>query len=144
MPAKKATKRRLTIKRPPPPLPESIWEPGGLTIILRIPPAILSPNGRSHWFAKASASKRARAQAKLTTLNLLRGYDPGRPVAYSLAYFWPSTRRDDDNAIASVKAYLDGICEAVGMDDRDLRFRALTHEKDRKLPRVEITLHFKS
>lgn len=115
-----------------------------MTIILRIPPPILSPNARPHWAAKHQATRRARAAAKLTTMNLLRGFEPPKAVAYSLAYFWPSTRPDDDNAIASVKAYVDGICAAIGMDDRHLSFRALTHAADRTLPRLEITLHFES
>lgn len=114
-----------------------------MTIILAIPPAILSPNARPHWAAKHQATRRCRAKAKLATLNLLRGFEPLKALGYSLAYFWPSTPRDDDNAIASVKSYLDGICAAIGMDDRHLRFRALTHGKDRMVPRLEITLHFK-
>jgi hypothetical protein len=63
-------------------------------------------------------------------------------MAYSLRYFWARTHRDDDNAIASCKAALDGICDALQMDDRHLRFRQLIHEKDRACPRLEITLHF--
>lgn len=141
MTAKKAAKRRPRIKRPPPLLPESRWEEGSLTIVLRLPPAVLSPNGRPHWRTKHQATKTARAQAKFNTLNLLRGHEPPKPVGYSLRYFWAGMHRDDDNAIASAKAYLDGICEALRMDDRELRFRELHHESDKLKPRLEITLY---
>jgi hypothetical protein len=62
-------------------------------------------------------------------------------VAYTIHYYWPGAHRDDDNAIASVKAYLDGICEAFRVDDKDIRFRQLFHSPAGKRPRVEITLH---
>lgn len=116
-----------------------------MTIILRIPSRILSPNGRpAHWRKKHEATQTARGTAKLKTLHALRGMEPPCPAAYSIRYFWPSTRRDDDNAIASCKAYMDGICDALRMDDRHLRFRALDHDTDKKTPRVEITLHLES
>lgn len=51
-------------------------------------------------------------------------------------------RLDDDNAIASVKAYMDGICEALRIDDRNLSFHALIHDRDTKNPRLEIIFHF--
>lgn len=114
-----------------------------MILVLRIPERALSPNGRpAHWAVKRKATAAARSAARLTTLNLKRGLRVPMPVAYSLRYFWPSTPRDDDNAIASVKAALDGICEALGMDDRNLRFRRLVHERDRVCPRLEVTLHF--
>ena len=142
-PAKKSVKkRRPRIKRPPPMLPESTWGAEAMTIILRIPPKSLSPNGRTHWASKQKVTREARGQAKLTTLNLLRGHEPPKPIAYSIHYYWPATHRDDDNAIASCKAYMDGICEALRMDDRNIRFRTLTHDSDKLKPRLEITLHF--
>jgi hypothetical protein len=71
------------------------------------------------------------------------GRKPPKPLEYSLRYHWPTSRRlDDDNAIASVKAYMDGICEALRIDDRTLRFRSLIHDRDTKNPRLEIILHF--
>ncbi len=147
LPAKKAAKRRKTpLKNPPPCLPDSHWnteEREEMTIILSIPGRVLSPNGRpAHWAVKRKETQAARARAKLTTLSLLGGCPPPRPMAYSLRYFWARSHRDDDNAIASCKAALDGICDALKMDDRHLRFRQLTHEKDRVCPRLEITLHF--
>ena len=114
-----------------------------MTIILRMPPRILTPNGRPpHWAAKHRATKQARAQAKLNTLKALCGVKPPKPREYSLRYLWPTKRRlDDDNAIASVKAYMDGICEALRIDDASLKFRELIHASDKAKPRLEIILH---
>ena len=143
MPAKKAAKRRPRIKCPPPMLPESTWEPAAMTIILRVPAPELRPNGRPpHWRVKHKATKDARAQAKLTTLILLRGHEPPAPVAYSFRYFWAGPQWDDDNAIASPKAYLDGISDALRINDKTLRFRELIRDTDKQKPRLEIILHF--
>ena len=67
-------------------------------------------------------------------------------AGYSLAfYFRTAAFRDDDNADASIKAYRDGIANALGMNDRDLRKCQLsTYQKDAECPRVEITLYPKA
>ena len=133
----------MRIKKTLPALPQSVWDEEAITIILRVPVLALRPNGRSHWFEKAKAIKRARSQAKLITLNLLRGYEAPAATGYSYRYFFYGPAWDDDNAIASPKAYLDGICDALGIDDQTLRFRELIHGADRKNPRIEIILHLK-
>jgi hypothetical protein len=115
-----------------------------LKITLPIPDIRISPNGKCHWSVKAKLVKRHRSNALLTTLEALQGRTPPTPVAYTFAYYWPSTRRDDDNAIASGKPYMDGICQAMRVDDKALRFRELFHHSDRAKPRMEITLHLAS
>ena len=122
-------------------LPACSWVGDVLTVPLYIPAYCLSPNGRPHRRVKHAAGKKARALANLRTLQVLAGLVPPCPLAYSLAYYWPGMARDDDNAIASAKAYLDGICSALGVDDRNVRFRSLYHHKDRACPRLEIILH---
>ena len=113
-----------------------------MTIKLHVPAYVLSPNGRAgHWSRRSKAVKAARRVANLITLQLLAGNVPPCPVAYSLAYYWPDTARDDDNAIASAKSYMDGICSALRIDDRSIRFRSLYHHRDRVCPRLEIILH---
>ena len=132
------------MKRPMVGLPPSTWTEESLTIILRVPVLAMRPNGRSHWFAKAAAVKRARSQAKMITLNLLRGYEPPAAGGYSYRYYFHGVAWDDDNAIASPKAYLDGICDALRIDDKALRFRELIRGTDRQNPRIEIILHLKA
>ena len=115
-----------------------------ITISIPIPPRVISPNGRPrHWSVAAKAKKAAKAAAKLRTLMVLDG-KPADPVnCYTLNYYWPTaTRRDDDNAVASAKASMDGICEALWMDDRDLSLRWVFHAKDKANPRLVVNLFF--
>ena len=107
-------KKKRKAPVPKHPLPPSTWEGKTMTIRLYIPAYVLSPNGRvGHWSRRSKAVKQARGLANLVTLQLLAGAIPPCPVGYSLAYYWRSTHRDDDNAIASAKAYMDGICSAL-------------------------------
>lgn len=112
-----------------------------MTIVLPIPDIRISPNGNCHWSKKRRLVKAHRSRALLTTLQALAGNPPPVPLAYSYRYHWPATRRDDDNAIASGKPYLDGICQALRIDDKHLRFRELFHCADRQNPRLEIIIH---
>lgn len=116
-----------------------------MTLTLPIPDKRLSPNHTvatiGARMAKSSATKKARQRAKLLTLSAARIPCPDF-TGYSLAFFWPDARRrDDDNAIGSIKAYKDGIADALGVDDWNLRMKEVpTFQIDRSNPRVEITL----
>jgi len=136
---------RKRVVKPPVPLPASRREADALVIVLPVPPVALRPNGQhGHWSQVRQARAAAKGRAALTTLNLVcRGAVPVA-TGYTLTYFFHSTPWDDDNAIASCKSYLDGIAGAIGMNDRDLRFRALVRATDRQCPRVEITLHLEA
>ena len=61
---------------------------------------------------------------------------------YTLTYHFSSARHwDDDNAIASPKAYRDGIAHALRIDDRLLTLATLPARlTDSKNPRLIITL----
>lgn len=104
-------------------------------VILPWPPAALSPNARGHWAMKHTAFKKAKSDAYWSALEALgpRGARRltqtigGIPVRVTLS---PpdARRRDADNILASCKAYLDGIAQAVGLDDR--RFNPITVLRD--------------
>jgi crossover junction endodeoxyribonuclease RusA len=93
-------------------------------IILPWPARALSPNFRSrtHW-ARTKATKKARDDAYL----IARAAGARVPAVESLIAvllrFEPPTRaaRDHDNLLASCKAYLDGIAEAMGVNDSAFR-----------------------
>lgn len=124
------------------PLPPPRWEEDRLVIVLPIPVLAVRPNnGNLHWSKVRKAKKEAKTRATLMTLELVNGRPAPCAVAYSLVYYFEATMWDDDNAIASVKAYLDGICAALGMDDRHLRFRELIRRSDRQCPRLEMVMH---
>lgn len=78
----------------------------------------LHPNARLHWAAKAKHTKKARSYAawaaEAAGVGKLR---PGH-LNVSIQFMAPDNRRrDTDGMISSVKAYLDGIADATGVDD---------------------------
>lgn len=80
----------------------------------------LSPNARGHWAVAAGAKKRYRARCRAigmqSGVGVLRGSE--NAVAVHLTFFPPDKRaRDWDNMLASCKAGLDGLADAMGVDD---------------------------
>ena len=92
-----------------------------ISFALPWPPATLSPNGsHGHWFTAAKARKRYRGACYVSVL----ADAVPRPTAARLKVlllFVPPTRserRNVDNLIARMKAGLDGVAQAWGIDDR--------------------------
>ena len=97
-----------------------------ITIDLPYPHKALWPNGRAHWGTKSTQTQKHRQWAHLATL------------AETNASFVPSAIKlivhakpkgplpDRDNCIAACKALLDGVADALGVNDQD--FPALTVE----------------
>lgn len=92
-----------------------------LAVTLPWPAKDLSPNARVHWGQKAKAAKLARqtafALAREAGLipRLIRN---SSKVEVSLGFVPPSRRRYDlDNCLAAMKSSLDGIADALQVDD---------------------------
>ena len=81
------------------------------------PPAVLSPNARSHWSKKSRAAKAYRAACHL--LCKAAGMQAPAGRALLMLEFVPpdNRRRDDDNCLASFKSGRDGLADAWGIDD---------------------------
>jgi crossover junction endodeoxyribonuclease RusA len=96
-----------------------------MQVILPWPPKELSPNARLHWSRVAKAKKQYRNAC--WALALEAGINPtsvpgGNRYALELMFYPPDRRqRDHDNLIASMKAGLDGLADAMGVDDRKFR-----------------------
>ena len=78
----------------------------------------LSPNSRNHWAKTAQLKKQLRdawwAQALAQGATKL----PGEPLTVSLTFYPPDRRRRDmDNMLSACKAGLDGLADAIGVDD---------------------------
>ena len=100
-------------------------------LVLPWPSKDLSPNGRVHWARKAKAVKEARYLAGVLTMGAQwqsMALPEGR--LHLWIDFYPPTRRlpDDDNMLARVKPYRDGIADALGIDDK--RFISHPYVKD--------------
>ena len=86
-------------------------------IELPFPAKALWPNGRAHWAVKARETKKHRAWAYGATLQKRLPPPPGRVNVRLTMHPKTAHAIDADNAVASCKAYLDGIAQALGVND---------------------------
>jgi hypothetical protein len=130
-------------------MPPPVTHPcGSITIALPYPPKQLTPNaqrGQSRWAAIAMSRivKAHREHARLAMADAMHGRAYcGEFVGYSLSHFFPTMLfRDQGNADGSFKAYLDGLCDYLKINDRFFKMIKLSSEaKDATCPRVEVTL----
>lgn len=80
----------------------------------------LSPNAREHWSTTARHKRayraRCRAIGESAGVGVLRGSE--NAVSVHLTFFPPDRRaRDMDNMLAAMKSGLDGLADAMGVDD---------------------------
>tara|TARA_R110002020_G_scaffold302595_2_gene517974 strand:- start:10372 stop:10755 length:384 start_codon:yes stop_codon:yes gene_type:complete len=120
-----------------------------LTVTLSLPPKALTPNSRPHWAAKARAVKAHRGEAFLMAGRAVAGVDKGGQwwamvdteiMVRATFWFRVNRRRDRDNAQASLKSALDGIAEALGVDDSRFVMAPATLLVDADNPRAEVAL----
>lgn len=92
-------------------------------IELPYPAKELSPNSRIHWSIKAKAAKKARSDAFYIVL--AAGFDKNTFAGYGhRLHIWidiyAKTKNypDADNMLSSLKSALDGIADALELNDR--------------------------
>lgn len=90
-----------------------------MKITLPFPPAILNPNKRVHWAARAKAVKAYRhACWALTKQQGTLSGPMHPPISLQITFHPPDNRRrDKSNVEAAFKAGQDGIADAIGVDD---------------------------
>ena len=95
-----------------------------ITVHLPFPDPRLNPNhckGR-HWSSTVALRKSARKAAALLTRQVSRGvtFPMGHEVSLKVVFIQPDRRkRDRDNLLASFKNAIDGIADALGIDDKE-------------------------
>lgn len=116
--------------------------PFSLFLTLPWPKPILSPNARAHWRDLAREKARFRESSRLATLLALKRRRPLATDIYVSLYFTPPDRRayDQDNLLARMKAGLDGVAEALGVDDSRFRFTHLEILGPQRPPMVRVHL----
>jgi crossover junction endodeoxyribonuclease RusA len=96
-----------------------------LTVTLPWPNRLLSPNVPGHWAAKAKAKKAYRTACKRIvdeTEGAMPSMPPDGAVRVSMRFCPPDKRhRDLDNLMASMKSGLDGLADALGVNDSVFR-----------------------
>lgn len=94
------------------------------------PPASLSPNGRLHWARLAAAKGSYRRNCWGCTLAQLEPQQRAQlpdlgDLGLVLEFYPPNARKmDRDNLLARMKSGLDGMCDALSIDDA--RFEPIT------------------
>lgn len=89
-------------------------------ITLPWPPKDLSPNSRIHWAKLAQAKKAYRTECFLQARIAGVKRQEARRAHVSISFVPPDRRgRDLDNCLAMLKSGLDGIADALGIDDKN-------------------------
>ncbi len=90
-----------------------------MTIALPYPHKSLWPNGRAHWAEKAREVKKHRHWAALATKAAsVRIGDSPIPVCIVCHPKARGPAPDRDGIVSAAKAYLDGIADSLGINDR--------------------------
>jgi crossover junction endodeoxyribonuclease RusA len=90
-----------------------------LRITLPWPSPKLHPNARVHWAVKSKAAKRARADARaLTSIASRSPMSVGARIPVAITFHPPDKRRrDTDGMLSALKSSLDGVADALQVDD---------------------------
>ena len=87
-------------------------------VILPWPPSGLSPNSRLHWSKVAKLKRDYRTECWALCKAAKLGAPHQGPVFVDILFVPPSKRKYDlDNCLASIKSGLDGLADAVQVDD---------------------------
>ena len=119
-----------------------------LVVVVPWPHRYLSPNSRVIWQTKYQVSRRARLTSRLLTLERMGCGNKAYPIddyieVQLVAHPRDKRKRDEDNIIASMKATLDGIADALGVNDASFHFRELQMAETKRPPEIEVWLTWK-
>ena len=89
-----------------------------ISVTLPWPPRECSPNARVHWATKARAAQQARTTAHWLAIEASTGKMDPKPINVTITFCEPDRRRRDmDGMLSQSKNMLDGIADAIGVDD---------------------------
>jgi len=96
-----------------------------MIVAFDFPAACLFPNRRNgtHWTKTSAAKTTAREDAVEATKQAMQaGKAWGETIPLSIVFVAPDGRhRDLDNCLAAAKAQIDGIADAMGVNDKQFR-----------------------
>jgi crossover junction endodeoxyribonuclease RusA len=89
------------------------------TVVFPWPPKELSPNTPLHWAKKAKYKKMYRHACWALALEAKLEGDFSGKIPMEITFYPPDRRhRDADNMVASIKSGLDGLADALKVNDR--------------------------
>lgn len=112
-----------------------------MKVVFPWPPKDLSPNARLHWAKLAKAKKAYRHAchilAKQAGAAVLAGAEK---VQVHLTFYPPDRRlRDQDNIFSAMKSGLDGLADAMGVNDRNFRTSFQVADEIGGFVRIEVS-----
>ena len=112
-----------------------------MIVTLPWPDKRLSPNARVHWAGLARVKRDARRAAFWLTIETRPQPDFAGDLAITMTFHPPDNRtRDGDNLIAQMKAYLDGIAQAMGVNDSTFKLQPIAFGAVEKPGRVTVEI----
>ena len=110
------------------------------TVILPWPYKELSPNATLHWAKKAKFKKSYRQACWALTLEAKLTADKSGKVPILITFYPPDKRhRDADNMVASIKAGLDGVADALKINDRQFMPTFTFSDEVKGMVKVQLT-----
>jgi crossover junction endodeoxyribonuclease RusA len=112
-----------------------------MQVILPWPPKELNPNARNHWAKTAKFKKSYRQICWALALEAkIRVSTTGEdPILLGITFFPPDRRgRDTDNMFAAMKAGLDGVAEALQVNDKRFVFTLAVSKETKGQVKVEL------
>ena len=87
-------------------------------ITLPFPPSSLSGHCKGHWRAKYEVTRKHRNWARLATIDAkVRGLPADGDICLKVTFVPPDRRGDRTNYPNRLKPYLDGVADALGVND---------------------------
>ena len=111
-----------------------------LTITIPGTPSVaLSPNARAHWGKRSAVVRESKSDAYIATMGCLYG-DGAKRWDFSstdslwiveVVIYWEKGRKtmDSDNAVAICKSLLDGVADALGVNDKRFRIQPVEQRR---------------
>ena len=109
-------------------------------IYLRFPPKGLSPNARLYWAIVAKIKKSYRYECYIEAVKQgAKKITTPKRLEVALVFYPPDKRRRDwDNMLAAIKSGLDGLSDAIGVDDRHWDLSFTVSDETKNIVSVEI------
>lgn len=96
-----------------------------MEVTLSYPPRALWPNARPHWGTKQRAVRTYRHEAKILAMAAGARDFAAERVSVAVTVHPPTRNTPDaDNALAALKGAIDGIADALRIDDSRFDFAA--------------------
>lgn len=116
-----------------------------LIVVLPFPDRRLNPNSSKgkHWASTVALRKSARVGAALLTQAAAGGrrFEPGAELALMITFVQPDRRaRDRDNLLAACKPMLDGMADALGVNDSQFEPVTIRREYGKKPGAVRVEI----